>query len=803
MPKTILSLLLVACSFFSTAQTAVPDKIVDALDSFSFIRPQEKAYLQTDRNGYVAGESIWFKTYTLLNERPTILSKVIYVDLVNQEGSIVEKKMLKLKNGTASGVMDLKTDIPAGAYQLRCYTLWMLNFPDFIFVKQVSIFSNTKNDKATNNAVAAAPLKLSFFPEGGSLVAGVKSTVAFKALDAGGNPVSVNGDIINTKNEKVATFKSVHDGMGNFEFTPLTGETYKAVVQTGPGTSKDVPLPASKNEGIVLSADNSSAGKIFIKVTRAEKNKDKYNNLLLVAQLNYQVAYVGKLNMDEGLDAAAINKKNFPSGILQITVLTEAGQPLAERLVFISNYNPGNPLLQATTTDLDKRKKNVWVLDAAGFSDLQAAVSITNAGSGNGQYAPGILSSFLLSSDLKGNIHEPGYYFKDKEPETLQHLDLLMMVHGWRRYNLEEIMANRFPPLHYPFETGLSITGKVMQSNGKSVLKDGKINLVIRGEDSTRIMAEGKTNESSVFVVSDLEFRKSAAVYYQGTNVSKNEAIVSVKIDSAYFDTLARTAPNDVLMANTVSVPLLEKMASEKATTDTGKSKTLREVVLRAKKRSVADSLNLLYASDLFFNSDQTLTLNPNINYYDMWQFLRMNVPGIAINQTDTGTQVNFSRYQGIELFSENTTDNSVQFFLNEVAVNISLIESLDPSDVAMVKVYKGNTGIALGAIRGAIAIYTTKGKSTRDWRQKGFDFFNRSGYSANREFYEMDYSKVKQETVDQDIRTTLYWNPEIKVKDGKAIIEFYNDDVCKKYKVVVEGMDKNGRLLHAEKEVQ
>lgn len=177
-----------------------------------------------------------------------------------------------------------------------------------------------------------------------------------------------------------------------------------------------------------------------------------------------------------------------------------------------------------------------------------------------------------------------------------------------------------------------------------------------------------------------------------------------------------------------------------------------------------------------------------------------MTVPGIAINQTDTGMQVNFSRYEGLDLFSENTTNSSVQFFLNEVAVNISIIDLLDPSDVALVKIFKGATGIALGADRGAIAIYTQKGKTGRDWRQKGFDFFRRAGYTDNREFYQVDYSKIKPETELPDIRKTLYWNPSLQWVNGKASIEFYNDDGGAHYKVIVEGIDKDGKLLQAEK---
>lgn len=802
MPKLFCFLLFIGPAFFSAAQTGVAEKMAAALDSFSFIRPQEKTYLQTDRTAYRAGESIWFKAYTLLNERPSVLSKVIYIDLVDPAGAVIEKNMLKLTGGSAHGVMDIKTGILSGVYYLRCYTMWMLNFPDFISTKKISIVSDQKAAPENSNP-APASVSMRFFPEGGSLVTGVKSLLAFKALNGQGQPVAVSGDIVNAKNEKVASFNSVHNGMGSFELLPGSDGPYKALAQTADGIKKEFPLPAAGDQGIVLSVDNSGAGKLFVKAGRGEKNKDRYNNLLLLAQMNYQLVYMGRFNMEEGLDAAAISKKNLPPGIMQVSILTEDGEPLAERLVFISNHNLQQALLQPGVINTDKRKKNVLTLDAAEFTGLQAAVSVSNAAVETEKYPPGIFSSFLLSSDIKGTVHEPGYYFKDKEPETLQHLDLLMMVNGWRRFNLKEIMANRFPPLHYPFETGLSITGKVLQSNGRSVLKDGKINLMIRGEDSTQVMAEAKTNESSVFVVNDFEFRKSAVVYYQGANAAKPEAVVSVKIDSAYYDTLSLVALNMEASSLAPASAYPEQFLTSPQNTDSTKGKTLREVVLRSKKRSATDSLNLMYASDIFFNSDQTLALNPNISYYDIWQFLRMNVPGIAINQTDTGMQVNFTRYQGIDMFSENASNSSVQFFLNEIPVSISLIESLDPSDVALVKIFKGNTGIALGADRGAIAVYTTKGKTGRDWRQKGFDFFRRSGYSVSREFYAMDHSTINPESLASDIRPTLYWNPGIKIINGKATIEFYNDDLCKKFKVMIEGMDKNGKLLHAEKEIE
>jgi len=105
-------------------------------------------------------------------------------------------------------------------------------------------------------------------------------------------------------------------------------------------------------------------------------------------------------------------------------------------------------------------------------------------------------------------VFNPGYYFKDKEPATLQHLDYIMLTNGWRRFQLQDIIANKFSDLHYPFETSLSISGKVLQSDGKSTLKNGKINLIIKGEDSSNIMSQAKTNEALVFVVDNIDYKK-------------------------------------------------------------------------------------------------------------------------------------------------------------------------------------------------------------------------------------------------------------------------------------------------------
>ncbi len=770
------------------------DKIIAALDSFALANPQEKCYIQTDKNSYLAGETIWFKAYTTLFEKPGILSKVLYVSFTNSKGKVVSKRKLKLENGSTNAEIEIKENLPAGVYYLSAYTLWMLNFPEFIFSKKITVV-NSANTVTASAAAVEKKIVAGFFPEGGQLIAGIENNVAFKVIDQYNEPMTVTGKIVDDKNKTVANIKTIHNGMGKFLFIPADGVTYNAILKTVNDETITAPLPPVQSEGIVMHTDNSSNSKIFIKTERTEKNKMTYNDLIIVAQQNYEVVYMGRLNIEEGMDAVAINKKNLKPGIVQITIMNNAGVPLAERLVFIANYNNANDKVTGIALN-GKRDKNTISLDAAGYDDLAAAVSVINA---DGDVAVGeqnILSALLLTSDIKGHVHNPSYYFINKDSSTLQNIDLVMLTNGWRRYLWADVLQHKYPTLHYPFETGLSITGKVLQSNGKSILKSGRINFVIKGDDSTTIMSQAKVNEQSVFMVNNIDFKKSATVYYQGTNGQREEAIVAVKLDPDYYDTLQKIKPEPASQQSIEAGNLLYHLLVKKETAD--KTKLLETVVVKTKKVSQIDSLDNVYASDIFQNGDQTLVVDGH--YLSIWQYLQRVVPGIKINRNNGFTQVNFDRYDGLRFFNQTENETGVQFFLNEVSVSVDIVDGLDPDDVALIKVYKGVSGIALGLDKGGIALYTKKGKSTRDWRSKGFDFFKKPGYASSRAFYEMDYSKVKPDDGFTDVRTTLYWNPSLKIVNGKANIEFYNDDITQKFKIVVEGIDKNGKLLQLEK---
>jgi hypothetical protein len=785
--------LILSCLSYTAFSQVTPDQVAKSLDSFAFLHPQEKVFVHSDRDIFTAGETIWFKAYITLDGRPTNLSKVVYTELANSKGQVVAKRMLKADNGSAAGDIALSDTLSPGTYSLNAYTLWMLNFPQFIFKKNIVVHNADASKKKASTP--SADFNVQFLPEGGNLVAGLESRVAFKAVDATGMPLNVQGNIVDSKKNPVAGLTATHDGMGAFTFTPKAGETYSAVVK-----SKTFALPTALNEGIVMTVNNDNPNRLFVQFSRSETNKEKYNQLLVIAQINYEVVYTGKVDFDAEMSAAAISKKNLPPGILQITAMSMTGAPLAERLVFVNNMEMPATQLSLDTVSTVARQRNYYTIDLSGFQNVSASAAVVNADaatSANGQ--DNIVTSLLLTSDLKGYVHDPGFYFRNKDTSTTRALDLLLMTQGWRRFKWENVVKNEHPALRFPFETGISIKGTLTGANGKKPVPKGKIELITKAEDSTTIMSTATVNEKNEFAVYDLDFRRGATVYYQGTNLDKQNALVKVSVQPSYIDTLgrARGLPDADLYTSIPASAFWSNMVEEKTRIDS-LAKTLAAVTVTGKRRSPLDSLNHLYATDIFYNSDQTLVMDSNAHYQNLWQYLRRTVPGITIQNYDTGTSVYFGRYEGLNVFSEGGA-GTVQFFLNELPIPTEIIETLD--DIGIIKVFKGNTGNILGTDRGAIAIYTRKGVSTRDWRKRGFDAFKLSGYSAAREFYNPVHTD-KNETPDK--RPTLYWNPDVQPgSNGKAVISFYNDDVARKFKVVVQGIDKNGKLLNIEKLVQ
>ena len=176
------------------------DKIISGLKKWYENNPQEKVFVQTDRDRYLSGETIWLKAWCSMDGVPGFLSKILYVTLTNENGEVIEKKMYSLdSSSSANGVLDLNRNLKSGNYILSAYTLWMLNYPQFVFTKPVFIYGNGYTEKTE----AEKKSQLNFFPEGGEMIEEVKGRVAFKAVNQFGLPVKVQGAVYANNGNKI------------------------------------------------------------------------------------------------------------------------------------------------------------------------------------------------------------------------------------------------------------------------------------------------------------------------------------------------------------------------------------------------------------------------------------------------------------------------------------------------------------------------------------------------------------------------------------------------------------------------
>lgn len=467
MKKPAFLLVFATLLFAFTSEDDLVQNIVAKFDHYNNELPQEKAYLHLDKPYYTAGETVWFKAY-LVEANTHLLDTVsipIYVELIdNQRGKLIDKKILQLEGGSAAADFMLPDTLKAGYYQLRAYTNWMLNFDEnLLFKKNFKVFRPNNADEPVK--LNSQEIDFQFFPEGGNLVEGIENRLAYKAVDALGNGLDVTGIILSNKGDTVISFESEHLGMGIMTFKPEIGEKYTAKIKYRNIYEKEVSLPVPEKEGFVMGVE-AVADKEYIRLFVGHNYTNLTGQIAFIGQSQGKICYAAKTASTKKVLLMKIPKNKFPSGLTQFTVFNEKGLPLCERVIFLRKDTTLNVNILPNKISYNLREKvtlNIEANDAKGKPILgDFSVSVTDAGQVLEQaFSENIQTYLLLSSDLKGKIEQPAYYFSKENLDAARHLDILMMTQGWRRYRWNDIMKDELPTPKFPLERGLRISGKL------------------------------------------------------------------------------------------------------------------------------------------------------------------------------------------------------------------------------------------------------------------------------------------------------------------------------------------------------
>lgn len=882
----------VQISAFAQQDSIVLDNIIKKTKKLTDERPVEKVYLHFDKPYYSVADTMWFKAYLTMEQNlPSLLSKIVYVDVINSKDSLVQTFKLPVVAGVAAGNIPLTPGTyQQGNYYVKAYTVWMLNFgEDYFFSKTIPIgeaidkqlnthfsykttetdktqvidaviqFKNRDNVVQTNKTVnwrvlsnydivtkgkgttdqngflrikidprksdkirngelitdlnitdkdiitssfklkpaAPAAHDVQFFPEGGELIAGIASRIAFKAINGNGAGVDLKGSVVDNGGNKLTDFSSSHLGMGDFYMNAEAGKTYKANVTFNDGSTKSFDLPKVVESGIVAQVNNTDSLAFNLKIianeTYFQANKNK--NLFIVATNGPIIYYAAKTKLNNQLTAAKIPKEKFPAGIVQITLFSETGEPISERLGF--NYQP-NGLKLSLKTDLatykprQKVKLAVSAKNAAQFAEGNFSVAVTDE-----QKVPvdenseiTILSSLLLTSDLKGYVEKPNYYFNKTNAKKLADLDVLMLTQGFRRYAYKEILAGKFPPVTFLPEQSMTLTGTLRDRTGMPIRK-GNLRLTIPG---TRISAETLTSPSGLFAFQNLNFPDSSEVVINA-KYNPNGNNLMIMLDGQPAPQLSRN-PRPADEVTNIDSTLSSYLNNSKR--QYSYLRTLKEVKIegaKIKRPSHADYPALSGLSSI------SGTLIEGERFKDC------NMLALCLQSMATGLifyennfYVNRDYQQGSRV--------PVQIFLNGMPIDYFGLSSIQSADVENVEVF---TRDELGTVN---RMYNTNGvlvintKKIPKGTKMSMEEFKKlipdpsmlkikpKGFSIQREFYSPKYVNAAATYNFNDLRSTIYWNPKVLTNaTGGLSLEYYNADGKGTYKAVIEGVDKNGNV--------
>lgn len=674
------------------------------------------------------------------------------------------------------GKVDFSFEIPEKAFQSLGLEITHFENGDYPVVNNLKLpFSLSLAD-------------IKFLPEGGNWLLNKKSILAFRAVAPDGSPLKIEGKVAGED----INFASNFAGLGKFEFTPSQTQNSVSVKDLNTGQQLTFDLPEAKTEGLSLTVvDNSQADYLTVFAQGAGVQ----DSLLLVSQTRGLINYMIKGGLVNGVWGSRIPRETLIPGINQITILTLDGRPLVERLLFIQPQIEENAWKIEQSGALTSRS-NVKI-DMAYTSDLTEnigsyAISILDADQlfTDEDKGDNIYSYLLMSSDLKGKVHNPAYYFTDPAA-TKEELDLVMLTHGWRRFTWEDILTNKQVEIAHFIEQGISIEGQITeQTQSNRGLKGGKISALV---NSTQEFIGSEFGPNGRFLIRDLEFDGKDQITFTAEDERKANFIdVELVQPEATFSELYPSYWSQIIWPEKLAESLQVRRMMQQMTDDPDLVDLEEFTVEGQNIQQEEDRIKKVYGSgDASIDPDK---IPGSAAFNNILQMLQGRVAGVQVFLSGMGADV---QIRGV---GSATAGTSPLFLLDNIPVDINVLLQINPRDVASLDVFKDPASTSIFGSQGAngvIAVYTKTGAGIQ--RSVGGTLVtDYQGYAVAREFYQPDYSEKTTENAISDQRATIYWNPLVELKDSEVFsIEYYNTDVAENHLLIIEGIDSNGNLRH------
>jgi hypothetical protein len=747
--------------------------ISNKLKAYTGSTLQEKLFVHSDKDFYMTGELVWFKIYVTdaLQHRPLDMSKVCYVELLAKDNRPVLQAKIALTDATGNGSFQLPYSVNSGNYILRAYTNWMKNQgPDYFFEKNITVINPLRQPEWPAPNTSAA-YDLQFFPEGGNLVNGLTSRVAFRLVNASGKGIACTGAVLNNNNDTVARFSTLRFGMGHFDLRVERSQQYKVVVRTTAGEMISQPLPTALPSGTVMRVNVLANKKLGVDV----ETNTGIGSVSLLAQAQQQVRAAISKPLVNGKTSFELDESQVGKGITQLTVFNSDGKPVAERLVF-SKPHSMTMRLQADAANYGTRKKLNLALDvsapAGQISEADCSVSVYVLDSLQ-QASPQDINTYLwLQSDLKGTIESPGYYFSDAA-DAAEAADNLVLTQGWRRFNWDQVLNDQQRvPDHLPELEGHFVQGRLVSKINGSGVPGINAYLSVPAEHPLFTAATSGPRGELQFNVRN--FFGSHEIVLQSADSNYR-----IDISNPFFERYSSTRfPVFSLPANTAE--LLEAHSIQSQAASTYYADKQQNFLLPTGMDTLA----------FYGNPDDRYYLDDYTRFVTMEEVMREIVSNVRVRKNND----HFSYQVWSTDFKDHFQADPLVLLDGVPVTDLDKLIAFDPLKIRRTDVVTHRFVQNNRVHSGIVSYHTYPGDLAGFPLDANALIVDYAGMQLQREFYSPVYETPAQlGSRLPDMRNLLFWDPAVKTLKGSAMRSFYTADIAGTYIAVVQGLSANG----------
>lgn len=806
----------------------IVNRMVDRANLF----PHEKVFIHVDRHQKFKGETIWFKLYVInaVTHLPSKMSQIAYVDLIDPDGNVLSSRNIKITDGCGAGDFELMPLSKTGRYTLRGYTAYMKNYdPSFFYHSEIDVFDTSgkfqpdgdaQNDETFTSPASGMTLdNVSFYPEGGQMIQEIETRVGVKLRGHILDWENTTGRIKDSSDRIVANIQMTRFGLGLFEFTPLSGQQYRAEFDVG-SRRFWFDVPPAQATGYHLSVHKATRKKFIIHASTT--SPDGMNGSFIIAQLRGLPIWSAESNTPQSEFIIPLSTDSLTEGICQITLFSPGGEPVCERLIYIENQDDQVSLNVTTDKSVYGPRERVELDVALNTSiladyDTHLSVSVVDESMrGSRMASDNIRAYFLFTSELGRALGPSERTILHSIEKIEEHADLLLMTFGWRRFTWQSILKNEPVALEFLPEQGFNLGGKTLAS-GRDKERKSRVFLSAFNNDGYR-MADVLTNNEGRFDFQDLQFEDTTSIVLQAEVFNEKRANRKRKKKSRNIGPSGNRNIDIVLDENeppgtsymTEGPPKIKSFDYYATVTDQYEDMGVYVTDFAAKEAMNIELPELLIqatkkkkeppelASMFYTNPDNRIIVDSlpfkvaGMNVFDLIRQL----PGVTV----VGNGVNRNAYiRGISTISGSPY---ARYMLNGVFVDSALINSLSIHDIAVIDLFKGPSAAIFGVRggNGVIAIYTRIGGSPFSAPEpRGIVSMRHPGYYIAKEFYSPDYS-TPPAVIESDYRATLYWDDDVFLtSSGRENLMFYTSDKSGTYTVVTQGLTTDGRPVQHE----